>query len=265
MTGESPECVAGDEARIGAARHHARTLRPPRLLLIEDDPVSALALRSRLETWGYTVDVAGTAMEARARLGPDHALLLIDRHLPDSDSPQLLAELRAHGLRVPALAISAELEPETRDALISAGFGAALCKPLRADQLLTAMVALGCAPPIWGGTGNHAVSTTDAAAADLQQRLRDLLRAELPGFRLMLEQYAARPEAQAHALDSGLHRMLGAAAVAGAVGLTAGIEALRESLRHPAPLAEQQSAVMRLLAVVETLTASEAGSDSARP
>jgi CheY-like chemotaxis protein len=233
--------------------------------LIEDDPVSALALQSRLETWGYTVDVASTASEARARLGPDHALLLIDRHLPDAESPQLLAELRAHGLRVPALAISAELEPETQDALISAGFGAALCKPLRADQLLAALLALGCAPPTWGRTGNHTVNMTDAATADLQQRLRDLLRAELPGFRLLLEQHAARPYAPAHALDSGLHRMLGAAAIAGAVSLTAGIEAVRESLRHPAPLAEQQEAVMRLLAVVETLTGSEVGGDGARP
>lgn len=106
----------------------------PRLLLLEDDPVSAAFLASALEALPARVDVAGSLAEARRRAdGCD--LWLFDAHLPDGDGASLLAELRACGLRTPALAHTAETRREPLDALIAAGFDAVLLKPLSVAAL----------------------------------------------------------------------------------------------------------------------------------
>lgn len=106
----------------------------PRLLLLEDDPVSAAFLASALEALPARVDVAASLAEARRRAdGCD--LWLFDAHLPDGDGASLLAELRACGLRTPALAHTAETRREPLDALIAAGFDAVLLKPLSVAAL----------------------------------------------------------------------------------------------------------------------------------
>ena len=106
----------------------------PRLLLLEDDPVSAAFLASALEALPARVDVAASLAEARRRAdGCD--LWLFDAQLPDGDGASLLAELRACGLRTPALAHTAETRREPLDALIAAGFDAVLLKPLSVAAL----------------------------------------------------------------------------------------------------------------------------------
>ncbi|MBW8849805.1 MAG: response regulator [Xanthomonadales bacterium] len=103
-------------------------------MLLEDDPVSAAFLASALEALPARVDVAGSLAEARRRAdGCD--LWLFDAHLPDGDGASLLAELRACGLRTPALAHTAETRREPLDALIAAGFDAVLLKPLSVAAL----------------------------------------------------------------------------------------------------------------------------------
>lgn len=108
----------------------------PHILLLEDDPVSAAFLAAALEGVPAHVDVAGSLAEARISIkAHTHDLWLFDANLPDGLGTELLAELRARGLRTAALAHTADNRREALDALIDAGFEEVLLKPLSVAQL----------------------------------------------------------------------------------------------------------------------------------
>ncbi len=108
----------------------------PRILLLEDDPISAAFLCAALEALPARVDVAGTLADA-GRLASTHThdLWLFDANLPDGLGADLLAELRAQGLQTTALAHTADAQRTALDALIAAGFEEVLLKPLSVAQL----------------------------------------------------------------------------------------------------------------------------------
>ena len=61
-----------------------------RILVVEDGPTAALALRRRLEEAGQTVLVAKNGREAREHLRAKHEWLVItDRMMPEVDGPEL--------------------------------------------------------------------------------------------------------------------------------------------------------------------------------
>lgn len=108
----------------------------PRILLLEDDPVSAAFLSVAIESIPAKVDVAGTLAEARSKAASQtHDLWLFDANLPDGLGIDLLAELRAQGRQTRALAHTADARREALDALIDAGFEEVLLKPLSVAQL----------------------------------------------------------------------------------------------------------------------------------
>lgn len=122
---------------------------PLRVLLVEDDPVSAAFLQAALERLPARVDVAPTCGRARglARAG-DHALLVFDANLPDGRGDALLSALRAAGITAPAIAHTAAREAEEHERLLGAGFLEVLVKPLSSTEVLaSARVALGLGAP----------------------------------------------------------------------------------------------------------------------
>src|SRR3954470_22315686 len=79
-----------------------------RILVIEDDPSIVLGLRMNLEAEGYAVEVAedGEAGLAMARRG--HAdLIILDIMLPRLNGFEVLRQLRAAGVHVPTIVLSA--------------------------------------------------------------------------------------------------------------------------------------------------------------
>jgi DNA-binding response OmpR family regulator len=109
-----------------------------RVLLVEDSPLISSALKVLLESGGFSVTVAGTAMEAR-RLGmeirPD--VMLLDVTLPDGDGLSVLQSLEAEGLRPPAtFAMTGHTDAETRKRCLDAGCDDVLVKPVPVKQLL---------------------------------------------------------------------------------------------------------------------------------
>ncbi len=108
----------------------------PRILLLEDDPVSAAFLSAAIEGLPARVDAAGTLAEARALASVHtHDLWLFDANLPDGRGADLLAELRERGILVTSLAHTADARRDELDALIDAGFEEVLQKPLSVAQL----------------------------------------------------------------------------------------------------------------------------------
>lgn len=218
----------------------------PRLLLLEDDPVSAAFLATALEALPARVDVAGSLAEAEPLRDIRHALWLFDANLPDGTGSELLARWRMHGLTTPALAHTADARPEERDALIDAGFAEVLRKPLGVAALQAAVrQALGAdkkrgpkddGPPRDDDDKDGATSPIwdDAVAlralngnAALVETMRGLFLGELPALRMRIADALAR--ADADAVRAELHKLQASCGFVGAARVLAAVMALRDA------------------------------------
>ena len=114
--------------------------RLPRLLLVEDDPVSASYLHDAASALRALVDVAATIADAlaMAKRHP-HDLYLIDANLPDGRGEVLLQSLRDIGIGTPALAHTAAHDPGMRERMLALGFVGVLHQPLGMAELLEAL------------------------------------------------------------------------------------------------------------------------------
>ena len=119
-----------------------------RVLVADDDPVHREVARHLLERAGHVVVTAATgeaavALCARARID----LVLMDVQLPDLDGVAATARIRAHGLRVPIVALTARATPADRDRCLAAGMDGYLPKPIDPGDLDRTLAALGSASP----------------------------------------------------------------------------------------------------------------------
>jgi DNA-binding response OmpR family regulator len=118
---------------------------PPgkRILVIEDDPSIVLGLRMNLEAEGYSVQVAedGEAGLSRAR-SDDPDLIILDVMLPRLNGFEVLRKLRAEGMRVPAIVLSAR--DAELDIVMGLEFGAEdyVTKPFGLAELLARIKAV---------------------------------------------------------------------------------------------------------------------------
>jgi CheY-like chemotaxis protein/HPt (histidine-containing phosphotransfer) domain-containing protein len=232
------------------------TPRPhPRILLLEDDPVSAEFMSVALAALPAQVQRAASLAEARladaAADGDRHDLWLFDARLPDGAGADLLVELRAQGRSTPALAHTAEPRPEERAALLAAGFVDVLIKPLGVDALQAAVRgALGDAPmsaydveatsmqttdilPIWDDA--LALRALNGNAAHVAA-MRGLFLQELDATATRMASAAAAGDIAT--LGEDLHRLRAACGFVGAALLAAAVEALREAPMSSAALAQ---------------------------
>jgi two-component system KDP operon response regulator KdpE len=111
------------------------------ILVIEDEPAIRAVLRVLLESEGYRVAEADTALraeiEARSHK-PD--LLLIDLGLPDADGLKVIRRVRAWS-QVPIVVLSARTMEEQKIAALDAGADDYVTKPFSAPELLARLRA----------------------------------------------------------------------------------------------------------------------------
>jgi CheY-like chemotaxis protein len=114
-----------------------------RILLVEDDPMNVELFESALETDGHEIvtERDGAAGEKRASDGFD--LILLDIQLPKMDGLEVCRRLRARGLRMPIVALSASVLPEEIARTKAAGFDIFLSKPISPRDLRSAVRLLG--------------------------------------------------------------------------------------------------------------------------
>ncbi|MFW5966442.1 MAG: response regulator, partial [Persicimonas sp.] len=123
---------------------------PPRILVVEDDPVSAHMLARMLETGGYETERAETAREALDKLArEDFDAMTLDLALPDKNGAELLHEVRSDPKTssLPVIVVSASAD-EAREHLTGDAAHVVdwLNKPFEPDSLrgaLTRAVPLG--------------------------------------------------------------------------------------------------------------------------
>ena len=224
----------------------------PRVLLAEDDPVSARFLREALERLGARVVHAAdgpSALAAACRDGFD--LLLLDLGLPGLGGAEVLARLRATAnaasRNARALASSAARRPIA--VVRAAGFEDLLLKPLRIAELEAALGAPARAVREMPSDAPAAPVLDDAAALDALGSedavadLRRLLAAELPEqMGALREAIAAGATAEA---KSVLHRLHASTRFCGAAALAAAATALTQALSDGADAAPALATLAR--------------------
>lgn len=107
-----------------------------RVLLVEDHVPLADAVSDALRRAGFTVDHAASADDAveMAALA-DHALVILDRGLPDGDGLRVLPKLRDNG-RVPVIVLTARDQLADRLAGLDGGADDYVVKPVEMPELV---------------------------------------------------------------------------------------------------------------------------------
>jgi signal transduction histidine kinase/ActR/RegA family two-component response regulator len=122
-------------------RNEAGACRSLRILLAEDDAISALAARRLLEKMGHTVVAAANGREAVDAFGKaDFDLVLMDIQMPELDgleATRLLREQEAHGPRagVPIVAMTAHAMAGDKAHFLAAAMDDYLPKPVDKSSL----------------------------------------------------------------------------------------------------------------------------------
>jgi len=108
-----------------------------RILVVDDDATTRVALGGLLETQGYQVDSAGdgqAALERLVELPPD--VIVTDLDMPVMNGMQLITELRGRGLDVPVIVATSATEVRSAVEAMRAGATDYITKPVDFDALL---------------------------------------------------------------------------------------------------------------------------------
>jgi two-component system, OmpR family, response regulator len=135
--------VRGSHAQSGGARLSGAAQAEARLLVVEDDPNILELLSASLRFAGFAVGTAtnGADAVAAARDGrPD--LIVLDVMLPDLDGFQVAQRLRASGVPVPVLFLTARDSVEDRISGLTVGGDDYVTKPFSLEEVVLRIRAI---------------------------------------------------------------------------------------------------------------------------
>ena len=108
-----------------------------KVLLVEDNAVNQILAEEVLRDAGYRVGVAGDGLEALEAVAREPwDLILMDVQMPQLDGFEATRRLRAQGLAVPIVAMTANAMAGDRERCLAAGMDDYLSKPLDLDELV---------------------------------------------------------------------------------------------------------------------------------
>jgi DNA-binding response OmpR family regulator len=114
-----------------------------RILVVEDDPIIADAVRVGLALGGASVDCVGTCADALAAVSTTRfAAIVLDIMLPDGSGIDVLSEMRARKETIPVLLLTARDEISDRVSGLDAGADDYLVKPFDLDELAARLRAI---------------------------------------------------------------------------------------------------------------------------
>jgi len=106
------------------------------ILLVEDNPMNVLVAKTFLQRWGAEIDVAENGLEALNKLDVNrHKMVLIDLHMPVMDGYETSYKMRANGVKLPIIALTANLPAEIKDKVRASGIDDIVTKPFLPDEL----------------------------------------------------------------------------------------------------------------------------------
>jgi two-component system OmpR family response regulator len=115
----------------------------PRVLVVDDEPSIVDAVATSLRYEGFTVDEAMTGRNALARAQEDPPdLVILDVMLPDLDGLEVTRRLRADGLRVPVLFLTARDSLSDKLAGLTVGGDDYVTKPFALAEVIARVHAI---------------------------------------------------------------------------------------------------------------------------
>jgi len=114
-----------------------------KILLIEDEPKIAAAIRRGLHGDGYNVEIfANGESGLAAAIGDDYDLMIIDRMLPGVEGLAIVKKIRENNIQTPILILTAKGQVRDRVEGLNAGADDYLVKPFSFEELLARIRAL---------------------------------------------------------------------------------------------------------------------------
>ena len=113
------------------------------ILVVEDNEQNLELVQYLLEDAGFRVNSAMDADTARSELDrevPD--LILMDMQLPGTDGQTLVGEIRAQGLAVPIVALTAHAMRGDRERFLAGGCDGYIAKPIDASSFVNRIKAV---------------------------------------------------------------------------------------------------------------------------
>jgi PAS domain S-box-containing protein len=122
---------------------HDAILKGLKVLLVDDDVEACQLFEMMLSQCSAQVTCVNSGSEALARLDSERPdLLIFDIAMPGLDGYELLARVRARGINIPAIALTAYARTADRIRALAAGFQSHVSKPVEADELVMAAASL---------------------------------------------------------------------------------------------------------------------------
>jgi len=139
-----------------------------RILLVEDSPQVAEALRSALSARSFGVVTAGSVRAADEAFATQHFdIAVVDVGLPDGCGISWCRRARAAGCQIPVLFLTARSSVADRVAGLEAGGDDYLIKPFAIDELVARLRALARRGPRW----TQSVRAFGSVVVDLDRRV----------------------------------------------------------------------------------------------
>ena len=106
------------------------------ILLVEDNAMNVLVAKTFLQRWGASIDVASNGLDALNKLDTTkHKLVLMDLHMPVMDGYEAAKKMRANGVTLPIIALTANLPMEVEEQVKKTGINDIVVKPFMPDEL----------------------------------------------------------------------------------------------------------------------------------
>ena len=95
-----------------------------------------MVAKSFLENWGASVEVAVNGQEALDKFdGNKHQLILMDLQMPIMDGYEASKEIRSLNIKIPIIALTANLKKDIEENAIAVGINDIIVKPFLPEEL----------------------------------------------------------------------------------------------------------------------------------
>lgn len=115
-----------------------RNLGDPLILVVEDNKVNQLLIKKTISGWNARIEMASNGKEAVELVQENnYDFILMDLHMPVMDGFEATAQIRKmrKSKRIPIIALTADVFPETRQKVMAGGFNGFQSKPFDSDVL----------------------------------------------------------------------------------------------------------------------------------
>ena len=110
------------------------------VLIVDDNETNRLVLTQVVEVLGGAARLAENGLEAVEAAAEQHFdLVLMDIAMPVMDGIEATLKLRANGVVCPIVAVTAQMRPNDRNALVKHGFDDLIPKPISLPLIAQAM------------------------------------------------------------------------------------------------------------------------------